>query len=160
MDDKRPLPEYATLAAAFWAVFALFLATNRERLPHRFRFGDLAGIALSSYKLSRLITTEDVTAFVRAPVTEDPGAQRPKPHGMERVLGELLTCPYCIGLWITSALAYTQVLFPRETRFFNSIFGSYAVTDFLHAGFVRLKEGTGQVGEPEQARRGGADGSR
>jgi Protein of unknown function (DUF1360) len=139
MDDDRPIPEYAALAAAFWAVFALFLATNRDRLPDRMRPADVLGIALSSYKLSRLITKEDVTAFVRVPVTEDAAAQRPKPDGMARVLGELLTCPYCIGLWITSGLAYAQVVFPRETRFFTSIFGSYAATDFLHAGFVRLR---------------------
>jgi hypothetical protein len=58
---------------------------------------------------------------------------------MARVLGELLTCPYCIGLWITSALAYGQVRFPRETRFFTGIFASYALTDFLNAAFVRLR---------------------
>ncbi len=142
MDDERPIPEYAALAAAFWGVFAVFMVRNRDRLPERMRVTDLAQIALSSYKLSRVITKEDVTAFVRAPVTEDPGAQQPKRDGMGRVLGELVTCPYCIGLWITSALSYSQVLFPRETRFFTSIFGSYAVTDFLHAGFVRLRKGS------------------
>ena len=139
MEDERPLPEYATVAAAFWLLFAAFLATNRDRLPDRVRATDLGAIALSSYKLSRLITKEDVTAWMRAPVTEDPDATRPKREGMARVLGELLTCPYCIGLWITSALAYGQVLFPRETRFFTGIFGSYAVADFLHAAFVRLR---------------------
>jgi hypothetical protein len=141
VDDERPLPQYATLAGAFWAVFALFLTTNRERLPERFRPADLAAIALSTYKLSRVITKEDVTAFVRAPVTEDPEAQQPKRRGMPRVLGELVTCPYCIGLWIASGLTYGHVLFPREARFFTTVFGSYAVSDFLHAGFMWLKEG-------------------
>ena len=150
MDDERPIPEYATLAAAFWAVFGLFLATNRDRLPERMRVPDLALIALSTYKLSRLITKEDVTAFVRAPVTEDPEGQQPKPHGMARVLGELVTCPYCIGLWVSSGLTYGQVLWPRETRFFTTIFGSYAVSDFLHAGFVRLKEGTPRTPTPRE----------
>ena len=142
MEDERPLPEYATLALAFWTGFGLFVAGNRDRLPERYRVLDLTAIALSSYKLARVITKEDVAAFVRAPVTEDPDAQQPKPEGMARVLGELVTCPYCIGLWLTSALSYSQVLFPRETRFFTSIFGTYAVTDFLHAGFVRLKGGS------------------
>ena len=140
VDDERPLPEYATLAAAFWLVFAAFLASSRDRLPERFRVTDVGAIALSSYKLSRLITKEDVTAFVRAPVTEDPDATQPKREGMARVIGELLTCPYCIGLWITSGLAYGHVLFPRETRFFTAIFGSYAVSDFLNAAFVRLRK--------------------
>ncbi len=141
MEDERPLPEYATVAAAFWLVFAAFLATNRERLPERPRLSDIGLIALSSYKLARVVTKEDVTAFVRAPVTEDPEARQPKRDGFARVLGELVTCPYCIGLWFTSGLTYSQVLFPRETRFFTAIFGSYAVTDFLHAAFVRLRKG-------------------
>jgi hypothetical protein len=150
VEDERPIPEYATLAAAFWAAFALFLATNRNRLPERMRVTDLALIALSSYKLSRLITKEDVTAFVRAPVTEDPEGKQPKPRGMTRVLGELVTCPYCISLWVTAGLSSAQVVFPRETRFFTAIFGTYAVTDFLHAGFVRLKEGTPRTPRPKE----------
>ena len=149
MDDERPLPEYAALAGTFWAVFALFLATNRERLPERFRPADIAAIALSTYKLSRVITKEDVTAFVRAPVTDDPDAQQPKPRGMRRALGELVTCPYCIGLWIASSLTYGHVLFPREARFLTTIFGSYAVGDFLHAGFTWLKEGPPYRRSPE-----------
>ena len=143
MEDERPLREYATLAAAFWLVFAAFLAANRRRLPDRIRLADIGTTALASYKLSRLITKEDVTAFVRAPVTEDADATRPKPTGIARVLGELVTCPYCIGLWITSALSYGHVLFPRETRFFTAIFGSYAVSDFLNAAFVRLRKSEG-----------------
>ena len=139
MEEERPLPEYATLAAGFWAVFALFVLTSRDRIPDRIRWSDLFAIALTSYKMSRVITKEDIAAFVRAPVTEDPEAQQPKPDGMARVLGELVTCPYCIGLWISSGLSYAHVILPRETRFLTTIFGSYAITDFLHAGFVRLK---------------------
>ena len=140
MEDERPLPEYAGLAAAFWLIFGAFLVTSRERLPERPRLADVGLISLSSYKLALVIAKDDVTAFVRAPVTEDPDATQPKQEGMARALGELLTCPYCIGLWISSALSYSQVLFPRETRFFTTIFGSYAVSDFLHAAFVRLRK--------------------
>ncbi len=137
--DERPLPEYATLTAAFWAVFLGFVLTNRERLPDRIPFGDLVRIALATYKISRVITKEEVTAFVRAPVTEDPEAQEPKREGMARVLGELLTCPYCVGLWVSSTISFGLVRFPRETRFATTIFGAYALSDFLHAGFVRLR---------------------
>ena len=137
--EERPLPEYATLTAAFWAVFLGFLATNRDRIPERIPFGDLVGVALATYKISRVLTKEEVTAFVRAPVTEDAEAQEPKREGMARVLGELLTCPYCVGLWIASTLSYSLVRFPRETRFATTIFGAYALSDFLHAGFIRLR---------------------
>ena len=137
--DERPLPEYATLTAAFWAVFIGFVLTNRDRIPERIPFGDLLRVALASYKISRVITKEEVTSFVRAPVTEDAEAQEPKREGMARVLGELLTCPYCVGLWVASTISYSLVRFPRETRFATTIFGAYAVADFLHAGFVRLR---------------------
>ena len=140
--DERPLPEYATLTAAFWAVFIGFVLTNRDRIPERVPFGDLLRIALASYKISRVITKEEVTAFVRAPVTEDEDAREPKPEGMARVLGELVTCPYCVGLWVASALSYSLVRFPRETRFATTIFGAYALSDFLHAGFVSLRGGS------------------
>ena len=141
--EERPLPEYATLTAAFWAVFLGFVLTNRDRLPERIPFGDLVRIALSSYKISRVITKEEVTAFVRAPVTEDSDAQQPKREGAARVLGELLTCPYCIGLWVASAISFSLVRFPRETRFATTIFGAHALSDFLHAGFIRLR-GSGE----------------
>jgi hypothetical protein len=32
------------------------------------------------------------------------------------------------------------VLFPRQTRLVNAIFGAQAVADFLNAGFVRLRD--------------------
>lgn len=137
--EERPLPEYATLTAAFWAVFLGFVLTNRDRIPERIPFDDLGRVALASYKISRVLTKEEVTAFVRAPVTEDAEAQQPKREGMARVLGELLTCPYCVGLWIASTISFSLVRFPRETRFATTIFGAYALSDFLHAGFVRLR---------------------
>ena len=55
-------------------------------------------------------------------------------------LGELVTCPHCIGLWAASGFAYSLVLFPRQTRLVTTIFGAQAVADFLNAAFVRLHD--------------------
>ncbi len=137
--EERPLTEYATLTSAFWAAFALFLLVGGRRLPDRLPTGDVVRIALASYKMSRVVAKDEVTSFLRAPVTEDPEAQEPKKQGMRAVLGELLTCPYCLGLWFASGLAYGHVLAPRVARFGTAIFAAYAVTDFLHAGFTRLR---------------------
>ena len=139
--EERPLPQYATLATSWWAVFFAFVLANRRRLPETVPYGDIARVALASYKMSRVVAKEDVTSFVRAPVTEDPDAKTPKRTGMARVLGELVTCPYCLGLWFSGAFFYALTLAPREARFAMSIFSAYAATDFLQAGFVRLKEG-------------------
>jgi Protein of unknown function (DUF1360) len=138
--EDRPLPEYAALSAAFGAALGGFLLLARRRLPERIGFGDVARIGLASYKLGRIVAKDDVTAWVRAPVTRDEDATEPKPEGAARALGELVTCPYCIGVWVASGLSYALVLFPRETRLVTTIFGSQAVADFLNAGFVRLRE--------------------
>jgi hypothetical protein len=140
--EERPLAEYATLSSSFWAVFLLFTVLAGRRIPERVSAGDVLRIALASYKMSRVVAKDEVTTFLRAPVTEDPEAQQPKRRGMAAALGELVTCPYCLGLWFSSGLAYAHVLAPRPTRFATAIFASYAVTDFLHAGFVRLRNGS------------------
>ena len=140
MEDERPLPEYAALAATFSTVLAAFLVIARRRLPERVSLTDTVRIGLASYKIGRLVAKDPVTTFVRAPVTEDPDATEPKREGPARALGELVTCPYCVGLWVASGFAYSLVLFPRQTRLVASIFGGQAVADFLNAAFVRLQE--------------------
>jgi hypothetical protein len=134
------LPEYAALTAAFGAVLGGFLLLARRRLPDRIGLVDILGTGLASYKVGRLVAKDEVTTWVRAPVTEDPDATQPKRQGVERAIGELVTCPYCVGVWVASGLSYGLVLFPRQTRLVNAIFGAQAIADFLNAGFVRLRD--------------------
>ena len=136
---ERPYPEYAALTAAFGGTLSGFLLLANRRLPERIGFGDVARIGLASYKIGRLVARDRVTAWVRAPVTSDEEATQPKPQGTARALGELLTCPYCIGIWTSAGLSYALVLLPRETRLVTTIFSAQAVADFLNAAFVKLK---------------------
>ena len=140
MADERPLPEYAALTAAFGAALGGFLILAGRRLPERIPFGDMARIGLASYKMGRLVAKDEVTSWVRAPVTRDAETSEPKPQGVERALGELVTCPYCVGVWAASELSYALVLYPRQTRLVTTIFGAQAVADFLNAAFVKLKD--------------------
>lgn len=139
--EARPLPQYAALTGTFAAALGGFLLLAGRRLPERPSLADTVRVGLASYKLGRLIAKDPVASFVRAPVTEDPDATEPKREGAARALGELVTCPYCIGLWVASGLSYSLVLFPRQTRLVTTIFGAQAVADFLNAGFVRIREG-------------------
>src|ERR671937_706534 len=136
---ERPLPEYAAISAAFGGVLGGFLLLTRGRLPERVGLGDVLRIGAASYKLGRLVAKDEVTTWVRAPVTRDEEASEPKPTGLERAIGELVTCPYCIGLWIAAGLSYALVLFPRQTRLVTTIFAGQAVADFLNAAFVKLQ---------------------
>ena len=139
--ESRPLPEYAALTGTYAAALAVFLVLANRRLPERVGFGDLVQIGLASYKIGRLVAKEDVTAWVRAPVTEDEEATAPKREGTARAFGELLTCPYCVGAWTAAGFAFALVLLPRETRLVATVFSAQAVADFLNAAFVRLRQG-------------------
>jgi hypothetical protein len=134
----RPLPEYATLSTVFMGALGAFTVLAGNRLPARIGFGDVARVGIASYKLGRLVAKDEVTSFVRAPVTQDEETSEPEPEGWRRVLGELVTCPYCVGLWISAGLSSSLVLFPRQTRFATTVFAAQAVADFLNAGFVKL----------------------
>jgi hypothetical protein len=136
----RPLPEYAAITGAFGTVLGGFLLLARRRLPERIGVGDVLRVGVASYKIGRLVAKDEVTSWVRAPVTQDEEATEPKPYGVERALGELVTCPYCVGLWIASGFSYALVLFPRQTRLVATIFAGQAVADFLNAAFVKLQD--------------------
>jgi hypothetical protein len=138
--DEAPLPEYAALTAAFGGILGGFLLVARRRLPERVGFSDVVRIGLASYKIGRLVAKDDVTTWVRAPVTRDEEGTQPERAGAARALGELVTCPYCVGVWVAAGLSYALVLFPRETRLVTTIFGAQAVADFLNTAFVKLKE--------------------
>lgn len=135
----RPLPEYAALVGVFGTALGGFLALARDRLPERIGFADVVRLGLASYKIGRLVAKDDVTTWMRAPVTRDEDAQEPEREGMARALGELVTCPYCIGLWVSAGLTGALALRPRETRLVTTVFEAQAVADFLNAAFVRVR---------------------
>lgn len=138
--SARPLPEYATLVSVFGGALGGFLVLARNRLPERVGFGDLVRVGLASYKVGRLVAKDEVTTWVRAPVTRDEDAHEPEREGMARALGELVTCPYCIGLWASAGLTAALAVRPRETRLVTTVFGAQAVADFLNAAFVRVRD--------------------
>jgi hypothetical protein len=136
----KPLQEYATLTAVFTGVLGGFLLVSSRRLPERVGWSDVARVGLASYKVGRLVAKERVTKFVRAPVTQDEEASEPEPRGWRRALGELVTCPHCVGLWTAAGFSYGLVLFPRQTRFVTAVFGAQAIADFLNAAFVKTRD--------------------
>ena len=125
-EHEAPLGGYAMLMAAFVSVVAAFAAwANRSgrELPERIAPGDLALLTVATHKASRLITKDRVTSAVRAPFTEyqsDGGPaeveERARGRGLRRALGELLVCPYCLGMWIATLLAGGLLVAPRPTR--------------------------------------------
>lgn len=156
--ERPPLAAYATFATVFHAAMAGAVATAKRSgrdLPQRVEAGDIVLIGMASYKLSRLISKKKVTAFVRAPFTELEGKggpaeleERPRGTGLRRALGELLVCPYCLGLWASGGFHVGLLFAPRATRFSASVLSAMSISDFLQIAYKAAEErGLGAGGD-------------
>jgi hypothetical protein len=134
-----PLRGYAELIATFASVGTVALAAaSRRGLPKRIGAGDLALLSVATHHAARLITKDKVTSVARAPFTEyersgDPGEveEHPRGHGVRKAIGELVSCPYCIGQWIALVGVTGLVLAPRTTRTIASVLAVSAGSDYL-----------------------------
>lgn len=144
-EEQPPLGTYAVLSSGFVAAIGAFLFAQRrnDELPEIIPTRDLALMGAASFKLSRLLTKEKVAAFIRAPFTEYQGKgdapgeveEKARGTGPRAAIGQLLTCPYCIGMWIVSVFTIGLVTVPRETRFVTSLLAALGLSDFLQVGY-------------------------
>ena len=145
---QRPLASYSALMATFLGGFGGLIAAvaARGRLPERMSPYDLALAGTAGHKLSRLIATDGVTAPLRAPfvvVTETEDGDKheePRGEGARRAIGELVTCPSCVGQWTTAGFVVGIAISPRIARLTASIFVADAISDFLHVAYRASKD--------------------
>jgi hypothetical protein len=111
-------------------------------LPERVGWSDVALLGIATHKLSRVIAKDKVTSVIRSPVTEyqEPGApgevdEKPRGRGVRLALGELLTCPYCLGPWVATSFVYGLLSHPRTTRVVASGLAALTISDFLQAAY-------------------------
>ncbi|HEX3735878.1 MAG TPA: DUF1360 domain-containing protein [Solirubrobacterales bacterium] len=148
--ERPPLGSYAVTMAVFNAIFAALMLLARRRgreLPERVGAGDLALIGVAGHKLSRLISKDKVTSPLRAPFTEFEGSGGPsefeessRGDGARKAIGELLICPYCLGLWVVAAFSLGLLFAPRLTRFLASVLAALTISDFLQIAYKAAEE--------------------
>jgi hypothetical protein len=116
-------------------------------LPERVDAGDLVLLGVATHKLSRLIAKDRITAFARAPFTRYEGRggpaeveERARGEGMRRTIGELLICPYCLGMWISGGFHAGLLFAPRTTRFLASVLNGLTISDFLQIAYRAAEE--------------------
>jgi hypothetical protein len=148
-EERPPFQTYATMAAIFNAGFAGALATagRSGRLPEHVSTRDVVLIGTASHKLSRLLAKDKITAFLRAPFTEYQGRggpaeveERARGDGLRRAIGELVICPYCLGLWTSGAFHVGLLFAPRVTRVAASTLTALTLSDFLQIGYKAAEE--------------------
>lgn len=147
---RPPLVSYAATMTAFNALFAaaLLLARRRGRsLPERVGTADVVTLGVATHKLSRVIAKDKVTSPLRAPFTELEGEAGPselseaaRGSGARRAIGEMLVCPYCLGLWISAAFSVGLLFVPRLTRFVGSVLAALTISDFLQIAYKAAEE--------------------
>jgi hypothetical protein len=148
-EERPPLGSFAALTTLFNAGFgaALYTAGRRRQLPERVGAGDVVLIGTASHKLSRLISKDKVTAFIRAPFTEYQGEGGPgefeekvRGQGLRRAIGELIACPYCLGLWSAAGMHVGLIWAPRTTRVFASTLTALTISDFLQIAYKAAED--------------------
>jgi len=149
-ESEQPLGGYAVLMSVFATAsgaFMLWLRRSSRELPERIAPGDLALITVATHKAARTLAKDRVTSVVRAPFTRfeadgGPGEveERPRGHGLRRAIGELLTCPFCLGLWIATAFAAGLVVTPRPTRWIASVLVAHFGSEVLQIAYKRLED--------------------
>jgi uncharacterized protein DUF1360 len=147
--DEQLLAEYAALLAFYVATVATLTgaAVEGNRLPRRFGLLDLALLGVATHKLSRLVAKDRITSIIRAPFVNyirSAGAaeveEEPRGRGIQRGIGQLISCPYCVGPWCATALGFGFVFAPRVTRFLAGILVGVAISDFLHRAYAATKQ--------------------
>ena len=152
--SERPLGSYAIVLATYAGLVSGAAVYVRKRgllVPARIRFSDMALGAVATYRLSRLITKDSVTAVGRAPFTRFKEAagegevnEDVRGHGVRHAVGELVSCPFCIAQWIATAYAFGLIIAPRATRWAAGVLAMVSVSDALqfgHAALMRTEQG-------------------
>jgi hypothetical protein len=149
--EQRPLGGYVVIMAVFGALLSgaagLAFATGR-RLPAGVGPWDLLLIAAGTHKLSRTMTKDAVTSPLRAPFTRYKETGGPAEvmeevrhrDGLRHSIGELITCPFCLDIWIAAGFTIGLVFAPRLTRLIAAALTAVTGADFLHLFYAKAQK--------------------
>jgi len=146
--EDRPLASLLAIMAAYVAFAGGGgLAVRRRGVPDGVGAGDLALVAVATHKLSRLLAKDPVTSPLRAPFTRFAGtsgeaelAEEVRGTGPRKAVGELVTCPFCLGQWVATGFVVGLALAPRGTRLVASMFTALTAADFLQLAYAAAEQ--------------------
>lgn len=147
--EDRPLGGYAVLMGLYGVAVAAGAVAVRRRgrpLPD-VRMADIALVGVATHKLARRVSKDSVTSPLRAPFTRYEGVAGPaelqegvRGRGLRKAVGELVSCPFCLSQWVSTAFTFGLVAAPRATRWTASVFASLALADFLQFAYAAAEQ--------------------
>lgn len=112
---------------------------------------DLSLLSLATLRMGRLIAFDKAFSTYRLPFTktvkDNSGAGmtvEPKGDGAQRVIGELVSCPICVGTWVSGAFVCGLYLLPRTTQGFMTIMAGVGLAEILGA-LIEVLQWTGEA---------------
>jgi hypothetical protein len=148
--QERPLGWYALLISTYASLLGAFVAWFRRSgrtLPERIDARDLALLAVAAHKGSRLLGKARIMSAVRAPFTrfqEDGGPdeveEAARGHGLRRVIGELIICPYCLSMWFATLFIVGLLVAPRTTRWVAAVLAIVFASDMLQIAYRKAED--------------------
>jgi Protein of unknown function (DUF1360) len=142
----RPLRGYLVTLAAYaglaGGLAGLARLTGRTP-PERLTTQDVVLMSIATHKVSRLLAKDAVTSPLRAPFARYQGpsgdaelGEQVRGEGVAHSIGELVTCPFCLAVWVATGLAAGFVFAPRLTRLVAATFTAVAGSDLLQLGYA------------------------
>jgi hypothetical protein len=150
-DNPRPMSGYVAALGVYGSVVTLatiIAAATERRLPARWSVQDLVTVMLGTQKLSRIVSKASVTSPLRAPFAQYRDAGGPaevqeetrNSSQLRHAVGELLTCPFCLDVWVATAFVIGLIFAPRLTRLIAGSFASLAGADFLQLAYAMAQQ--------------------
>ncbi|MBV9381734.1 MAG: DUF1360 domain-containing protein [Streptosporangiaceae bacterium] len=151
--EDRPLRGYAATMTVYGtvvgAIAGIARATGRE-IPDGLSAGDVVLSAAATHKLSRLLAKDPVTSPLRAPFAAYQGTSGPselseevRGHGAQKTIGELVTCPFCTGIWVATGFTAGLIYLPRTTRLAMGTLAALTGADILQFVHAWLQQTAG-----------------
>lgn len=149
-DGEVELGGYAGSLTTYGLVLAGIAAAGSasgHQLAERYDLADIALGGLAVHKFTRLISKSSVASPVRAPFTQFEEAVGSGEHvesartdgAIRGTIGKLITCPFCLGVWIGTAYIAALNVAPRPARTWAALFAVTALSDSMQHVYARLR---------------------
>jgi hypothetical protein len=144
--ERQERLTYMTLVGLFLGLLGTFALRERER-KHSFELPprDLVLLGLATFRGARVVAYDRVAEPFRDPVTEtvpdefDAGENVvAEGTGARKAIGELVSCPTCVGTWIAAGLVYGLRVAPGPTRLFAAILATSGLAELIGAATEHL----------------------
>ena len=139
-----------------WLLYSLGM------LPKDIKLLDLALLGFATARLTDIISTDEVMTWLREPFVrmepvEIAGYEAEirvgRGAGFRKALGELLSCPWCVGVWVAAGLTYAYFLIPSITWLFILVLAIAeigSIIQTLTTVLVRLEKYFKGLGVPDE----------